>query len=215
MRLWNKIRTRFGRGVDADLAEEIRLHRAALEERFRGEGLSPDGARDRAGREFGPMAMALEDSRAEWGLAWLESLWSDTRYAIRALIRNRTFAATAVLTLGAGLALASVAFTLFNTYVLRPFAVLDPDSLYEVRWIGKDAWVRFHSWRDYEEIRARRDVFVGVLASRDVFVMGATRHWSGKLVSGNYFRLLGARIEIGRAIEERDAETPLGDNVVV
>ena len=215
MRLWNKIRSRFGREVDGDLAEEMRLHRAMLEDRFRAEGLSPDEARNRAMREFGAMAISLEDSRAAWSFAWLESLLTDARYAVRALVRNKTFSATAVLTLGVGLALASVAFTWFNAYVLRPFAVADPGALYEVHWCGKDNSVRMHPWRDYEEIRARRDVFADVLASRGVFVMGVTRHWSGKLVSGNYFRMLGAHIELGRAIEDRDTRTPLGDNVVV
>ena len=151
----------------------------------------------------------------QWSFAWLESLLTDARYAVRALARNKTFSATAVLTLGVGLALASVAFTLFNAYVLRPFAVADPGALYEVHWRGKDDSVRMHPWRDYEEIRARRDVFADVLASRGVFVMGVTRHWSGKLVSGSYFRMLGAQIELGRAIEDRDTQTPLGDNVVV
>ena len=201
--------------MDGGLAEEMRLHRAMLEDRFRAEGLSPGEARNRAVREFGPMAISLEDSRAEWSFAWLESLLTDARYAVRALVRNKTFSATAVLTLGVGLALASVAFTLFNAYVLRPFAVADPGALYEVHWRGKDNSVRMHPWRDYEEIRARRDVFADALASRGVFVMGVTRHWSGKLVSGSYFRMLGAHIELGRAIEDRDTQTPLGDNVVV
>lgn len=186
-----------------------------LEDRFRAEGLSPDEARTRAIREFGPLAIPLEDSRAEWSFPWLESLWSDAHYAVRALVRSKAFASTAVLTLGVGLALASVAFTLFNAYVLRPFAVADPAALYEVHWRSKDQGVRMHSWRDYEAIRARRDVFADALASRGVFVMGVTRHWSGKLVSGSYFRMLGARIELGRAIEDRDTQTPLGDNVVV
>ena len=85
MRLWNKIRSRFGRAVDGGLAEEMRLHRAMLEDRFRAEGLSPDEARSRAAREFGPMAISLEDSRAAWSFAWLESLLTDARYAVRAL----------------------------------------------------------------------------------------------------------------------------------
>ena len=215
MRLWNKLRSRFGRAMDDGLAEEMRLHRAMLEDRFRADGLSPAEAHNRALREFGPMAIPLEDSRAEWSFAWLESLFTDARYAVRALIRNKTFSATAVLTLGVGLALASVAFTFFNAYVLRPFAVADPDALYEVHWRGKDNSVRMHPWHDYEEIRARRDVFSDVVASRGVFVMGVSRHWSGKLVSGTYFRMLGARIELGRAIEDRDTQTPLGDNVLV
>jgi predicted permease len=215
MRLWNKLRSKLGRGVESELAEEMRSHRAMLAERYRAEGMSTGEAHNRASREFGPVAMAMESSRAEWSFAWFESIWIDARYAVRALLRSQSFAATAVLTLGIGLALASVAFTLFNAYVLRPFAVTDPDSLYEVRWLAKDKWTRVHPWRDYEEIRARRDVFTDALASRDVFVMGISRHWSGKLVSGNYFRMLGAKIEIGRPIEESDARTPLGDNVIV
>ncbi len=217
MRIWNRIRSGFGRGVEADLAEEMRLHRAMLEERFRAEGLSAREARERAAREFGPSANALEDSRAQWSFAWLESVYADIRYAVRALRRSKTFAATAVLTLGVGLALASVAFTLFNAYVLRPFAVTDPDSLYSVRWRGRErfSYIGMHSAQVFQEIRARRDVFSDVFATRGVYVMGATRHWTGVLVSGNYFRVLGARIALGRPIEEQDARTPGGDNVVV
>src|SRR6185369_3085847 len=127
MRLWNKIRSRLGCSVDGSLAEEMRLHREMLEDRLRAEGLSPAEAQRRAACEFGSLAIALEGSRAEWSFAWLESLWTDSYYAVRALLRDKTFAATAVLTLAAGLALASVAFTFFNAYVLRPFAVADPD----------------------------------------------------------------------------------------
>ena len=39
MRFWNKIRARLGRSVEGDLAEEMRLHRAMLEERFRARGM--------------------------------------------------------------------------------------------------------------------------------------------------------------------------------
>jgi predicted permease len=215
MRLWNKIRARFGRASTSGLAEEMLEHRGMLEERYRAEGLSAHDARMRAAREFGPLALPLEDSRAEWSFVWLESLVADSRYAFRALRHSKAFAATAVLTLGVGLALSSIAFTLFNAYVLRPFAVADPGSLYEVHWSGKEDRVRMHPWRDYEEIRGRHDIFSDVLASRGVFVTGVERHWSGKLVTGNYFRMLGARTEIGRPIEERDAQTPLGDHVAV
>lgn len=201
MRLWNKLRSRFQDG----LAEEMRQHREMIEERLRADGMSASEARTRAAREFGPLATAIEDGRAEWSFAWLEALWSDTRYACRALARDKTFAATAVLTLGAGLGLASVAFTLFNAYVLRPFAVADPDSLYAVQWRGKQDFVSIHPWRDYEELRGRKDVFADVFAARGVDVGGIARHSQGTLVSDNYFRMLGARIAMGRGIEAGDA----------
>jgi predicted permease len=215
VRFWNKVRARFSRAAEPDLAEEMRFHRQMIEDSLRAQGLSAAEARQRAALEFGPLAIAQEDSRAEWTYAWLESFGADVRHALRTLARDRTFAATAVLTLAAGLALATAAFALFNAYVLRPFAVADPASLYEVRWLGKDRWVGMHTWRDYEDIRARKDIFSAVLASRGVFVMGVDRHWQGKLVSGNYFRMLGAHMALGRPIEERDAQTPLGGHVIV
>lgn len=213
-RLWNKLGSRFGRGVEDEVAEEMRLHRELLEERFRSEGLSAGEARHRAAREFGPALAAIEASRAEWSFAWLESVWFDLRYAVRALRRSKAFTATAVLTLGVGLGIASVAFTLVNAYVLRPFAVADPASLYEVSWRELDSW-QMHSRERYGAIRSRRDVFADALAYREVFVANSRRPWMGVLVSGNYFRLLGARMAIGRPIEEEDERTPGGDRVVV
>jgi hypothetical protein len=100
MRLWNKIRAWAGQD---GLVEEMRQHREMIEERLRADGMSAGDARNRAAREFGPMATAIEGSRAEYSFAWLEALWSDARYACRALARDKTFAATAVLTLGGGL----------------------------------------------------------------------------------------------------------------
>ncbi len=206
MRSWRKARERWG---EDGLAEEMRAHRPMIEDRLRAEGMSPAEARTQAAREFGPLATAIEERRAEWTWAWVEGLWSDTKYACRALARDKTFAATAVLTLGAGLALASVAFTLVNTYLLRPFAVRDPYSLYAVRYVGKDTNISVHPWNDFEEIRTRKDIFAEAFASREVFVSGINRHWTGTLVSDNYFRMLGARAQIGRFLERGDG------NVVV
>ena len=90
----------------------------------------------------------------------------------RALVRDKTFSVTAVLTLGVGLALASVAFTLFNAYVLRPFAVADPGACTRCTGsarIDPFACIRGATTRS---IRARRDVFADALASRGVFVTG-------------------------------------------
>lgn len=206
MRLWRKIRERWGEDA---LAEEMRAHREMIADRLQAEGLTPSEARTRAAREFGPLATAIEDRRKEWTWAWVEALWSDAKYACRALARDRTFAATAVLTLGAGLALASVAFTLFNAYVLRPFAVADPDSLFAVQWMGKDKFVSVHPWHDFEQMRTRKEIFADAYASRGVFVGGINRHWTGTLVSDNYFRMLGARVQMGRFLQPGDG------NVVV
>jgi predicted permease len=201
MRFWRKIRERW---QENGLAEEMRSHRAMIEERLEADGLPPDEARIRAAREFGPLATAIEDRRAEWTWDWVEAAWSDARYACRAVTRDKTFAATAVLTLAAGLALASVAFSLFNAYILRPFAVMDPDSLYAVQWVGKEDIDTVYRWQMFEDLRAKKDIFAEAHASRGVAALGANRNWTGTLVSDNYFRMLGARSHMGRFLEPGD-----------
>src|SRR5262249_28223401 len=139
MKLLNHLRFWLARRRSArELAEEMRLHREMLEEQFRREGMAPGEARRTAAVQFGNAAAALEESRDQWSFVWLDSVVQDLRYALRALRRSKAFTATAVLTLGLGLGLNTVLFTIFNAYVLRPFAVRDPYSLYELHWSAKN-----------------------------------------------------------------------------
>src|SRR5579883_3565481 len=98
MRLWKKVRMWAGRKrFEAELAEEIRLHRE----------LSGEAA-------FGSVALALEQSREVWGLAWLESWKLDVRYALRGFRRAPAFALGVVATIGLGLGLNTTMFTVMN-----------------------------------------------------------------------------------------------------
>src|SRR4051812_15437852 len=107
----------------------------------------------------------------------IEQLARDFAYAARGLWRERSFSATAVTTLAVALALVTVVFTIFNAYVLRPYAVRDPYSLYEIRWRANAVnagattlWGesgRTFRWRDYEQLRGRRDLFDEVMAERN------------------------------------------------
>jgi predicted permease len=205
MRLLHRLRFRLRRRqAETSLVAEMQLHREMLEERLRREGMTEQQARDTAARRFGNVTSALEQSREQWGWAWLESVGQDLRYAVRALRRSKAFAATTVLTLGVGLGLNTVLFTLFNAYVLRPFAVRDPHSLYEVGWWTKDGGSRFFSWQEYEEFRQRTDVFSQTLAESYCFVRLETHPLFGSLVSGNYFQTLGVNTLLGRPLLEED-----------
>jgi hypothetical protein len=50
-------------------------------------------------KELGNLTLAMEDVRATWGWTWLESVLADIRYSLRALRRQPTFVAVAVLSL--------------------------------------------------------------------------------------------------------------------
>ena len=106
---------------------------------------------------------------------WIEQLFNDVRYATRGLWKSRTFTLTTVLTLAVGLGLLTVVFTIFDAYVLRPFAVRDPYSLNVVGWESKDAQGWRFSWREFQEVRQRRELFEDVSAERTQFVLSGER----------------------------------------
>src|SRR3990170_5203710 len=155
------------------------------------------------------------DRIARYSWLWLEQLAYDIRYAWRGLWRSRGFMATTVLTLAVGLGLITVIFTIFNAYVLRPFAVRDPYSLHVVGWEARDAQGWRFNWREFHDVRSRTDLFDDVSAERTQFVISGGRQLFTGFVSGNYFEMLGARVSRGRPLAEFDVNTPGGAAVAV
>jgi hypothetical protein len=143
------------RRTDADFAAEMQAHLELETERLIEDGVSPEDARNAARRSFGNMAPAQERFYEASGWMWLEQFWQDVRYAARVLIQSPAFLATTVLTLAVGLGLVTVAFTIFNAYVLRPFAVREPSGLHQIGWRAHDAGGQSFTSRDYAELRER------------------------------------------------------------
>ena len=142
-------------------------------------------------------------------------LLQDTRFAIRQLRRTPVFAVTAILTLGLGLGLNTMLFTLFNAYVLRTAAVQNPYSLYELGFSTKKGTktTRF-SWDQYQSIRST-SVFSDAIAADQFFARLEGKNVEGQAVSGNYFTTLGVRMALGRYILPEDAPAPGGRPVAV
>ena len=154
----------------------------------------------------------------------IDSFHRDIRYAARGLWRDRTFTLTTVSTLTVAIALVAVVFTIFNAYVLRPYAVRDPYSLYEVRWKSRPLgsaptrWAqsgRTFRWSDYQELQRHREVFDAVIAERNRSVMSDGTPLLAAFVSGNYFETLGGRVQLGRSLAGFDAQLPGAGSVIV
>jgi predicted permease len=203
------------RRTDEDFAEEIRSHLEHETDRLVAQGVPVQAARATALREFGNVARTRDRFYEARRFMWLEQFARDFRYAWRGMWHSRTFVATTVLTLAVGMGLVTVVFAIFNAYVLRPFAVHDPYSLYSVSWRSQEAGGRTFRWDDYQSFLTRTDLFEGVLAEVPKSVTSDGRVMNIAFVSGNYFDVLGARVALGRGLAADDARAPGSEAVAV
>ena len=209
MRLTKRLRHFWQRRrFESNLAEEVRIHREMAEARLREVGASEQEAQDRARRQFGSEALALEDSRGVWRFNWFEELSQDTRYAARGWLRSPGFAVTVIATIGLALGLNTALFTAFDHYVLRPLAVRDPGSLYQVEWTVKSGAGHFFTWDEFQGLREQKDIISGAYAAFGVLGQIDQQPAFGQLVTPDFFEMLGARVAMGRPFTPEDAPAP-------
>jgi predicted permease len=144
----------------------------------------------------------------------LDWLGQDIRFALRGFRRSPTFALTVVLTIALGLGVNASVFTIFNAYVLRPLALRDPRSLYEVSFQDRTGRGQSLSWRQYQELRAL-SISSESFAYTNVSARSDQRLLFGGLVTGDAFRVLGAAPALGRTLLPEDAAPPGGEAVLV
>ncbi len=198
-----------------DFTSEVQAHLELETERLIEDGLSPADARDAARRAFGNVTAARERFYEASRWIWIEQFVQDLRYAWRSLRQSPSFVATTVLTLAVGLGLVTVAFTVFNAYFLRPFAVRDPSSLHQIAWRAQDGAGQSFRWRDYVTLRDRHDLFEAVTAESTRFVSSNGRPLAVALVSDNYFESLAPAVLLGRPIGRVDAGGTSGNPLVL
>jgi predicted permease len=136
-----------------------------------------------------------------WNLL-VDELAADLRYGLRQIARNPGFTAIAVLTLALGIGANTALFSIFNSLILRPLPVRDPDSL---ALLSDGSW----SYPIWNEIRTREtELFDGALAWSaqrfDLSAGGQTEPVDGAYVSGGFFDVLGVTGFRGRMLTPAD-----------
>jgi putative ABC transport system permease protein len=121
------------RRLEAELAEEIRLHLEFQAAASRAAGVPADEAGREARQQFGRADQFKEGCRDEWGFVWLDQIVRDFSTARRALAKSPGFVVAVVVTLavaiGAAAAIINVALQVLRPSL--PFA--DPPTLMVVQ----------------------------------------------------------------------------------
>src|SRR5438067_3702630 len=144
----------------------------------------------------------------------MDTLLADLRYALRGFRRSPAFVATVVLTIALGLGLNTSVFTIFDAYVLRPLAIRDAGSLFEVFFQDRRGWGKSLSWRQYQDLRAL-PISSESFAHNSAFARSERGPMLGHDVTGEAFRVLGAVPALGRTLLPEDATLPHGEPVLV
>jgi macrolide transport system ATP-binding/permease protein len=207
--LWRRLRFFFCRErFSAELEEEMRLH---IE--LRAESLGED-----ARKQFGNTTLLKEVSGDMWGTRWLEDFFKDVRFAVRQLRRAPGFTAVAVISLALGIGANTAIFTLIDAVLLKSLPVRDPGGLVllgPARSAGvvarQSGSFSLYSYDLYKHLRDTNVLdalcaFGSEGANVSVRRAGSSAAQPAgiKLVSGNYFQVLGVSASLGRTIAPSD-----------
>lgn len=196
------------------LREEIESHIAMQTEENIRVGMTPGEARRHARLKFGTVEAVRQDYHAEEGLAFMEELLQDIRYALRVLWMSPAFTLVALLTLMLGIGANVVVFGIVNAVLLHPLDVSNPQNLYQLRL---KPWASFKllttSYPAFEDFRQRNKTLSGMAgfngyAGARLTWGNSVRRISGYAVTGNYFELLGVQPELGRLFQVADEHGP-------
>jgi predicted permease len=217
------------RALDRQLEEELRFHLDMETEANRRRGMTAKAAELAARREFGGVAQTEETYRDRRGLPTLELFFRDLRYGLRTLRRSPGFTAVAVLSLALGIGANTAIFTLIDAAMLRPLPVKAPGELVSIGDPARPGALSFgpiyldtFSYPMYRRLRAENSVFTGLMASGradGVSVRvdgGGEEPIRGRMVTANYFHVLGVTPALGREFVpvEDEVRTPVPEAVI-
>jgi predicted permease len=218
------------RRAEREMTRAIESHLALIQEDFERAGMSPREAALAARRTYGGVDQAKELHRDARTYVWIEQLAKDVYYAARTLQRAPGFTLVATIALALGLGVNTTVFAVLDALVLKPLPVADPDRVVRLaRWSREQQSDSRFSTAEYQYLRDGTTTFAGLVASwgdpnapsggmRVLASIGgsaAQERMRGRVVSANYFAVLGETPVLGRFFRPDEDDAAGASPVVV
>ncbi len=209
------------READRDVSDEVAHYVDQAAAAHAANGMSPPDARRAALLEIGNATRVKEQVRGAGWEAWVESFFTDLRYAGRMLRKSPVFSIITILVVSLGTGAVTTIFSATNAMLLRPLpGAANASRLFSIdRKNKKGDEGMSASYRYYKELRDKTRSFDGVAAWSEipltVSVGGTGTLAYGNVVTGNYFSVLGVHPELGRFFAPEEDRTPFTHPVMV
>ncbi len=206
-----------------ELEEEMAFHiRCLAEDLIRG-GMDPKRALREAKLRFGSRERVQSKSREARGLAWVDEVVRNFRFALRGLVRGPLFAGTFLLTLALCIGFGTAVFSIVDAVLWRPLPYPDPDKLAHAVLYdpasGKSPGNTSVDGRTWELLRdegqpVEMAVYSGWVRGVNLSTGAAAIFIGQQRVGAGYFRTLGVPPQMGREFGV-DEDVPGGPPVAI
>jgi len=162
--------------------------------------------------------------------AWRNTLYRDIAYALRQFMRNPVFTLVALTSLAIGIGANTAMFSILDDVMLRALPVLEPDQLVILTDPNAGSVAvgmlpgerRLLSYAEFVQLRDHATTLSGMCATESEPVRRPIRIAAGpqelaaaRLVSENYFSVLGVEPSLGRFFSANEATSTGSDPYVV
>ncbi|HUR19481.1 MAG TPA: ADOP family duplicated permease [Vicinamibacterales bacterium] len=141
----------------------------------------------------------------------MDNLFQDLRYAVRSLLKARSFTVTALATLMLGIGASTAIFSVVNAVVIRPLPLANSDQVMWMAETNRAGAVASMSWPDCADWQARATSFETLVCGRSMTYtltgLGQAERINGRQVTWNFLRLLSVQPALGRGFIEADDRT--------
>ncbi len=211
------------RNLEQELDDELRSHLEHETEKLIRRGIAPHEAARRARLAFGGLDRIKEDARDARGVAVLDAIMQDLRYAWRGLRARPGFTAAVVLALGLGIGANTAMFGIVDRLLFRPPPYLvDADRVHRIFtryvWNGELATDGSLAYRRFQELSAGSAFDLHAVISERRTPIGTgleARELPVAAISATMFDLFSARPVIGRFFTPDEDRVPSGTSVAV